>query len=272
MKKSVQNLVVGLDLSSYSKLVAKEAQELSKALQLPITYVYAYEDSDLYHISIVTDRKSVARIYENKIRKNYNLNPKDKVLIRFGLAEKEILSVARKLRNPLILVGYRSGHAITRFFLGSVAERLALTSPFPIWIHRGEKLVLPEKILIPSDLSERSDKTLKEIKPIENALGASIEVYHVQQNPFPISGYEAWAEIQKRITKSDIQRLKTFKKKHPGLKIIREKGAIVPTIQSRAKNFDLIAISPRHPRTKGVFGKVTGRVVRSADRPVLVVP
>lgn len=270
-KQGIRNLIVGVDLSNYSKLVVKEAQRLSKELNLPATYVFAYEDIDLYQIPITVDRISMGQIYEDKIRRTYGLDESDNVLVRFGRAEKEIISVAKKFQSPLIIVGYQGRSALSRFFIGSVAEQLATKSPFPLWIHRGEKVILPKKILIPSDFSRRSDKTLKEIENMKSAFKANVEIYHAQEMILPMYGYGALA--MEALEKSDNRRMALFKKKHPKLKIIRQRGSVVPAILARSKKFDLIAISPRGPKIKSaISGKVTGKIVRAADRPILVVP
>jgi nucleotide-binding universal stress UspA family protein len=50
-------------------------------------------------------------------------------------------------------------------------------------------------------------------------------------------------------------------------------GTVADRIRDHAENFDLIAISPHEKtKTKTPFGSVTAKVVRSGDKPVLVVP
>ena len=268
---NIKTLIVGVDLSDYSNLVAAEAKQLSDELGLPLIYVFVYEDVNQYQETVTLDRRKVAMLYEEKIRSQYRVEDKQKVIIRFGRADKEIIAVAKKEKNPLLLVGHKSGHAIARFFLGSVAEKLASTSPFPLWIHRGEKVLLPKKILIPSDLSARSDKTIAEVEGLNKTFNSDVEIYHVLNQPFPILDYQAWSAVETAIKEADDKRIKSFKKKHPSLKLIRSRGSVAESIQQHSKKYDLVAVSPR-PKSKVSFGRVTGKIVRSGDTPVLVIP
>ncbi|MFN8943629.1 MAG: universal stress protein [Pseudobdellovibrionaceae bacterium] len=268
---SIKTLVVGVDFSEYSDLVSRQAKQLAIQMDLPVVYVFVYEEIDLTHKSIPLDRNEVTQIYEVKLRSHYELDPQQKVLVRFGRAEKELLKVASKEKNPLILVGHQSGHSIARFFLGSVAENLAVTTTFPLWIHRGDQVVRPRKILIPSDLSTRSDKTIQQVRGLKKAFEFEIEIYHVLNQPLPILDYKVWAAVEKALQEADQKKIENFKKKHPSLKLIKSRGGIAESIEEHSKKFDLIALSPR-TKTKASFGRVTGKIVRSGSRPVLVLP
>ncbi len=268
---NIKTLVVAVDLSDYSNLVVREAKQLSTELKLPLTYVFAYEDVNVYQDAVKLDKLKVAKIYEAKIRSQYGVEESHKVVVRFGRAEKEILAVAKKEKDPLILVGHKSGHVVARFFLGSVAEKLAATTPFPLWIHRGEKVLLPNRILVPSDLSPRSDKTINEIENFRQAFNSDMEIYHVLTEPFPILDYQAWAAVETAIKQADDRRIKSFKKKHPSLKFVRARGGVAESIEQHSKTFDLVAVSPR-AKAKVSFGRVTGKIVRSGDTPILVLP
>lgn len=272
MKASkIKTLIVGVDLSEYSNLVVREANQLSMTLNVPLIYVFAYEAVDLYQDSLGLDKPMVAEIYKDKIRSQYDLDEKQKILVRFGRAEKEILAVAKKEKNPLILVGHKGGHIVERFFLGSVAEKLAATTQFPLWIHRGEKVLLPKNILIPSDLSTRSDKTIDNVENFKKAFKSNVEIFHVLIEPFPILNYQAWAAVESSMKKADEKRINNFKKKHPSLKLVRARGGIVDSIQKHSKKFDIVALSPR-AKSKVSFGRVTSKVVRSGETPILIIP
>ena len=130
---------------------------------------------------------------------------------------------------------------------------------------------MPKKILIPSDLSVRSDKAIYEANKLKDTFKSKIEIYHVLNEPYPILDYDAWSAVETAIKKADDKRIKSFKKKHPALKLVRSRGAVAEAIERHSKKFDLVAISPR-PKSKVSFGKVTGKVVRSGDTPILIIP
>lgn len=268
--KIPKTLVVGIDFSDYSQIVVRQAQKMSAVLEIPTVYIFVEENAMLRGMGLKLRQKEAAPLYEQKIRSQYKIEKHEKIVIRFGPADKEVIAAAKQEKNPLIFVGYRSGHAIARFFLGSVAEKLAAISPFPVWIHRGDKNRLPQKILVPSDFSRRSEKVIKAVDGIRETLKSKVEVYHVLTEPMPVLDYNVWSAVENGLKKEDDRRLKTFKKKHAALNVMRTRGSIVESIVTRAKKFDLIAISPRR-KAKVPFGRVTGKVIRSSPVPVLVI-
>jgi nucleotide-binding universal stress UspA family protein len=175
----------------------------------------------------------------------------------------------------MIVIGHKGGHAIARFFLGSVAEQLASSTKFPLWIHRGEKVRMPKNILIPSDLSKRSDKTISEVNALKKTFNSNIEIYHVLEEPMPILDYANWSTVYGHIISEDTKKLNAFKDKYPALKTTRGQGSVIFNINRHAEKekFDVIAISP-HEKAKDrvAFGRITGKIIRSGDKPVLVIP
>ncbi len=268
---SLKNLVVGVDLSDYSKLVVQQATLLSESLKLSLVFVYCYEDAANYSDSLILDPYKIERIYETKVRHFYELKTNHKVFVRFGHADKELIAVAKKQKSPMIMVGHKGNQTIARFFLGSVAEKLAGSSPFPVWIHRGDKSLLPKKILVPTDLSAQSDRTILRVSMLQKSLNSEVQIYHVLTEPVPILDYQAWAMMVDAMKKADDKKLRAFQKKHPSLNVSRSQGPIVDCIQRQARNFDLIALAPRQ-KSKMLFGRVSGKVIRSGDTPVLIVP
>lgn len=272
-KNNIKTVVVGVDFSDYSKIVVREAKQLAAQLKLPLVYAFVYEDFTLYADTVTLNKAKIKKMYEEKVRRVYGVDEKSKIAIRFGHPSQEILAVAKKEKNPMIVIGHKGGHAIARFFLGSVAEKLASTTKYPLWIHRGEKVRMPNNILIPSDLSKRSDKTINEVNGLQKVFNSNIEVYHVFEEPMPILDYANWSSIYGHIISEDTKKLNAFKEKYPALKTVREQGSVVYHINRRAEKFDVIAISP-HEKIKDriAFGRVTGKIIRSGDKPVLVLP
>lgn len=272
---NIKTLIVGVEFSDYSKIVVREAKQLAAQLKIPLVYVFVYEDFVLYEDTVTLNRAKIKELYEEKIRRVYGVDEDSKIVVRFGQPAKEILSVAKKEKNPMIIIGHKGGHAIARFFLGSVAEKLASTTKFPLWIHRGEKVRMPNNILIPADLSKRSDRTISEVNALKKTFNSKIEIYHVIEEPLPILDYANWSTVYGHIIAQDTKKLNAFRDKHPTLKTVREQGSVVYHINRHAEKekFDVIAISP-HEKIKDrvAFGRVTGKIIRSGDKPVLVIP
>lgn len=268
--KNIKNLIVGVDLSDYSKVVAHEAKELSAKMKTPLTVVFVCP-IDWASNEYQADLNEELTL---KLKTTYDLDEKTKVSIKFGKAEKEIISLAKKIPSPLIMIGYKGySSAIERMFLGSTAERLAQASPYPVWIHRGSKVVIPKKILIPSDLSDRAKRTLKGVEQVGQLLKAKVELYHVTEEPRRLLADSAWMVVYEHLKKDEQKKLKNFKKKHPGLKTSKTPGNVAANIQDHSKNFDIIAITPSRAKNSfPFFGSVNAKIVRNGETPILVCP
>lgn len=265
-----KSIVVGVDLSDYSVHVARQAKLLASALSLPVVYVLVYEDVNHYE-GVNPEASKIAEKLKAKARSRYGLGGTANIQVRFGRAEKEILEVAKTQKNPLIMVGHRSTGRVAHFFLGSVADKLASHSPFPVWIHRGEKPKLPLRILVPSSLGRRTDKALTLLESFRRDFDAKIEVHHVVGEPFPILDYPTWKVLEKEMLTAAERRMRAFERTRPFVRVSISRGAVTAGIRRRAAKFDLIVLTPAR-KPKSTFGRVTGRLVRSGDKPVLVVP
>ncbi len=272
--RKIKTLIVGVDFSKYSKVVVQQAKMLSEKLKIPIVYVNIFEQPYVSEWILKTALAELERHFEKEIRKTYKLNKKDKVIVRCGQAFQHILDIAKKFTNPLIVVGHRGKSGVfARFFIGSTAERLALKSPFPVWIHRGKRPIFPKHVLVPCDLTKRGRHALDSVKAMGFGSNLQVELYHVIQPPFPVLDYAAWSNTYERIKEKNISMIRMFKKKNPGLKVVEIEGDINEEIEQQSRKFDLVAITPReHKGSFASFGSVTSKVVRQGDTSVLVVP
>ena len=270
---NIKNIIVGVDLSDYSKVVVKEAKNLAEHLDVPLIYVYAFEDNAVFSTSFSYEKPKLGEYYEKQVRQKYRLNPQEKVIVRFGRPHTEIIETAKKYNKPMIIIGHKGRNPVVRLFIGSTAEQLALLSPFPTWIHRGPKKIIPKQILVPCDLSERSNHTIKGLNFFERKMASKIDLFHVFEEPTPLLDAQLYATVYSEMKKTDDQKVRNFRKKYPNLKTKSSLGPVADRIQDFAKKYDLIALSPRkHRNLSPYFGSVTTKVIRSGDKPVLVLP
>jgi nucleotide-binding universal stress UspA family protein len=274
VQSKIKTVLVGVDFSRFSKATVKQARAIAKKIKVPLVLVHVFENPLMTKWNDSASKHSLSDVYMKQIKKNYSLEANDKAIVRCGVAFEEILTVAKNTPSPLIVVGSRGKRgAIARFFLGSTAERLALQSSYPLLIHKGQKIVLPKKILIPCDFSSRSKNTIEGSKKL-GLKDMSFELYHVLQPPAPILDYPHWQIMFDDIKKINEQELSRFQKKYGPLKVAETNNSdVTGTIEKHSKSFDWIAISPR--KHKGIFpsfGSVTSKVVRSGEISVLVIP
>lgn len=273
-KTNIKTIVVGVDFSKYATRVVKQARALSKHINAPIVFVHVFEDPLVAEWKDAVVKVSLEKEYSKEVKTRYHVKEKETVISKCGSAFEEIIKAAAKFPSPMILVGDRGIRGpVSRFFLGSTAERLALNSPYPVLVHKGNKIVLPKKILIPCDFSARSENAIDGVKKLK-ITGAKVELYHVRPFPVPTLDYQSWHSINDELEKLNARELRKFKEKYASLKVVDVKSAdIADTIDRHSKAFDLIVISPR--KDKGIvanFGSVTSKVVRKAETSVLVIP
>ena len=268
--ESFKHIVVGIDFSKYSKTVVKEAQKLAETMRIPLTYVYIYEYFQTLGGTIGE--------FENKTKehlfKAYKLRQDSSVHLKMGDPAAEIIDFAKKVEPmPLIIVGHKGHGKVANFLLGSTAEKIATLSPFPVWVHRGSRTLLPKKVLIPSDLTEQTDRTLSRIKSFESSFHPSLELYHIMPQPLPILDYPVHRAMTVSLDAEDDKAFAEFTKNHPNLKIARTHGNLLAKIESKAKRFDIVALSPRGKNKRDpLLGKVATKLIRSVNKPILVCP
>ncbi len=246
---------------------------LSEALKIPLIFIYIFQDSEVLTSQFNVYKPEVIKYYDKLIRHKYNITEATSLLIKFGKTCKQIIAAAKKLPNPLIIAGHKGQSSLSRFFLGSTAEKLALESPYPVWIHRGDAAVRPKNILIPCDLGERSLHAVAQVNSMLKILEAKSELFHVEPVAALNLDYEAYASFADQIKEDELRKLNIFKKKYPQLKVVTGEGAIVDQIQERLKKFDMIAMTPKENlKSKPFFGSVTSKLVRMGDKPILIAP
>lgn len=271
-----KNIIVGVDFSDYSKIVVKQAIKLAEYYEAKLVLVHSIStalytaDVRMYY-DITND---IVKPMEDEVISFYSLDELDekpKVFVAMSTPTALINSVAESYRNSLIVVGHRGQSKLGRFFLGSNAESLALSAVRPVWIHRGNAVRVPRKILLPSDFSPRSKASLKVAQSFANGKKPALEFFHAQGMPEPILDIGRYQKLLAGFNAVESDKRKRFKALFPKVPFKTVTGDVISSILDESKKFDLIAIAP-HNR-KGMFarfGSVTGKLVRTGDTPILV--
>src|SRR3989338_6265468 len=176
-----KTIVVGVDFSPYSKLVVKQAKLLSQLCNTKLVLVHAIHDPVEYSPSLYMSFPNLIseKSYEERIKKMYEIrNSSAKIIAKRGTPASLLQETARKFSKPLIVVGHKGQSKIVDFFFGSTAQILALKSKIPVWIHRGNKVIKPAKVLIPHDLSLESNHAIDIVKKLSLTTPLTYEVFH----------------------------------------------------------------------------------------------
>lgn len=269
----IENILVAVDMSDYSELVVGQARKLAKFLKKPLTFVHVIskkiEDSEQKNI----ESSHLLQLYAERIQKMYHLQNDERVRIRVGKPHLMVLETAAEYAFPMIVAGHRGGHPIAKFFLGSVIQKLALFSPFPVWIHRGEKEIWPLRIMVPCTLDDHSLQVVQGAKEIAHLFQSQLELFHVMPMPSPAIDVGSYGLIYSVNKEIDENQVLLFKQKYPDLKLVSTDGDPTHEIRKRAQQFDLVILTPSY-REKEVpfFGTVATHLVSSGHTPFLILP
>ena len=211
-----------------------------------------------------------------------------KVVARGFSPAEETLQYAEDNKIDLIVMGTYGRSAISRFFLGSTADRVVRFSLCPVITLREEpkefiKTRRYGRILFPTDYSEYAQKTLKWAVELAKDYNSELDVLHVIEQNIPPQYYSAEISsifeldrhLKKRATKALGHFLDGVNKKEVKIKkFIREGKSDVEIVKFAEKwSIDLI-VMPSHGMSgieRILMGSTTERVVRRARCPVLTV-
>jgi nucleotide-binding universal stress UspA family protein len=275
-KRTFQHIVVGVDFSEYSQLVVKQARKLAKEFNAKLSLVYARGSwlivSNAKAYGIPKEAQFETPQMEQSVRKFYRLKEEAdiSVIVQQGAPLDVISEVADDLANPLVVIGSHGTGAIGRFLLGSNAEQIALTSAFPVWVHRGSEVVSPKRALVPMDLSAKNKQALDALKAWFQESKISLESIFVRPT-LPL-GWEmgAYQQIFSLEKKTD-QLIRRFQKAYPEISLKVVSGDPVQKINSVAGKYDFITMAPHNKYgANKLFGKVTTKIIRTAQKPILV--
>jgi len=271
LQKSVQTIVVGVDFSPYSKLVVKQAKLLAKLWKTKLVYVHAVQDPVQYAPALyypLPNRLS-NESYKKAVKKNYETGSSE-IRIVNGFPSAAILDTAGRYPNPMILAGYKGVRPIEEFFFGSTAQSLAYNGRYPVWIHRGNKVVKPKKVLIPHDLSLEANHSIDTVNDLSLSAPMKYEVFFVQQRPYPVLDYSAYTLAEKKIIEQSAAKANDLKKKYPNIRFSASKGDVTSKISKKSKNFDLMVVTHHHK--SGFYNPgQTASLLKKINKPTLIV-
>lgn len=204
------------------------------------------------------------------------------VRIELGLEDHSIVRAAKNY--DLVVMGTHGRAGLSHFFMGSIAEKVTRSSPTPvITVRRTEKTaLLPQRILVPVDLSPGSREALEAALSLAKSFGAAVHVLYVWSLPphLPLVELQSdgrWTadELERSTGEAAAQALDAFLN---GITAPEEvlfstavkEGDPAKVIVETAEEHDLL-IQSTHGRTgmsRMVLGSVATKVVRHSTIPV----
>lgn len=216
---------------------------------------------------------------------------KAEAAVVYGTTANMILEFAQNQKVDLILMATHGLSGVTRWWLGSVAEKVVSASPTPIMLvqatraerHDTTSKKSIEKILVPLDGSELGQAALPYAEMLTLKTGAALELLHVVAPPGAIEASlltgPDWVKLIQVLQKAGEDYLKEVVRQlgERGIKATYEVVTGEPADKivqyAEAKGVSLIAMST-HGRTglaRWVMGSVADKVVHGASMPVWLV-
>lgn len=271
-QKAFKTIIVGVDFSDYSKLVVKQAQALCKIWNTKLVLVHAIHDPVVYNPTLYISFPNIIddKSYAERIEKTYKISKKNvKIIAQRGTPASLLVEIAKKFSSPMIMVGHKGQNQLVEFFFGSTSQNLALNSEFPVWIQRGQKIIKPNKILIPHDLSKESSRAIDIVNNLNLKTPINYEVFHVKQKAFPVLDYQTYQSAEKHLANVRKTKIRNILKHYPHIHIETADGDVTRKIVKKTKDFDLLVLTHHNPT--GLFNQgETAQLIKKVKTPIVV--
>lgn len=271
-QRAFKTIIVGVDFSTYSKVVVNQARLLSQLWKARLVLVHAIHDPVEYSPSLYMSFPNLIseKSYEERIKKFYGVKSAAvKVLAHRGTPAALLMETAGKYAKPLILAGHKGQSKMADFFFGSTAQILAMKSGVPVWIHRGNKVIQPHRILIAHDLSDEANHSIDIVKQLELASPLTYEVFYVKEKAFPVLDYKTYLDLDRRLLQESQRKIGNIMKSYPHLPMVTANGEITEKIAKRTGKFDLLVMTHHH-QPKFFSKSETAEMLRKIKTPMLV--
>ncbi len=204
---------------------------------------------------------------------------------------RALVKHAKRWRADMILLSTHARTGVERWTLGSYAETLILSSTIPVMVinptHTLPSVI--KKILVPTDLSRKSERFVVSLTNFAKTTGAKVELFYKQSDPldpmiqqgvYAVGG--GWVSVQSYLDTEIDDRKKQLQKLCKALEAKGVKASIsfgdptsslVESINKCAKDqkVDMIALlTQAGPLEAAVLGSVARGLVRSSPIPVLI--
>lgn len=189
------------------------------------------------------------------------------------------LEAAKRFDADLIVVGTHGRSGISRFLMGSVAQRVAQRAEVDVMVTRGPAPERYEKILVPTDFSAESEHALARAHELAGDTG-NVHVLHCWQ--LPAGKVDHWgppatgvgASIQKAAEQLAHELLSPYAEREGGVRFIQRLAEPRDGIQDALSEdpYDLVVMGSRGHGAVGrwILGSVAEATIRHSKVPVYI--
>jgi nucleotide-binding universal stress UspA family protein len=280
-------IIVGVDESDRSKDAVALAAQLGRdsGADLVLVCAYAYDDTPSRASNAEWRRSLEVGAYESIRRAQEGIANLPVIAPRAIAAmspAKAIQATATSERASLIVIGSSHRGALGRVLAGTTAERLLHGAPCPVAVaptgfHANEDHAI-DTIAVAYDRSDEAKAALLAATAIAPALGARLRVVEVLDmrwmgTPALMAGPIPAAEIEQP-AREHLDDLVAALPENVTAEAVVIMGDPEGELAAETERVDLMIAGSRGygPHRAVVLGSVSGRLVRDASCPVLVVP
>lgn len=267
-------ILVPIDFSDVSSWALEYAASIALLAESELLVMYADPFEPPLHFTagqmpaLVAELKRSKEIVTRELQE-YARKHAPRAKLRGGVVEgtpaTSILKAAESSNVDLIVMGTHGRTGMSRFMMGSVAERVLHETRVPLLTIRSKVSSAVRRIVCPVNFSEPAGAALREAKKYAELFGAKLVVLHVIEGAALNDD-----ELQRRTddwasAESGVPNLDSF--------VLRGDAAEQVIDFARGNNVDLIVLGAAHHRFSDttVLGTTAVRVTRHSPVPVLTV-
>lgn len=174
------SILVATDFSEHCDQVLEKAIALSKSKNLELNIIHVVEES------IFRFQQNSEKIKDNCtnfLNEHFPEISKENFYFKVGSIEKEIKNLVKELNTSLLIIG-NSGEnfSFEKLIMGSTTKKIIRALDIPTLVVKNNKIVDYKYILVPTDFSKESKKSIESAFSIFPK--ARITLLHVYSVPF----------------------------------------------------------------------------------------
>jgi nucleotide-binding universal stress UspA family protein len=294
-------ILVPLDGSTVAEQVLPYARFLAARLKLPIEFLAVVDPAVIAVSGLTHDPRYIGKLTEEGRRASEKYLARvsetfseDFVARRVAIGNPAvvIIETAAQDKSMLVVMATHGRTGMSRWLLGSVAEKVLRGSTNPLLLvragegGRGNGSIKFETVVVPLDTSTLAETVLRDVADLAKLLQLRVILMHAYE--LPLSAYYGAENYDTSDYRSFAAQLKDEARKYLDEKVEELKGRGLAKVSSMllegSAADEIIALTRRQPNSliaisthgysgvkRWVLGSVTEKVARHCGDPVLVV-
>jgi nucleotide-binding universal stress UspA family protein len=282
----IRTILCAIDFSTDSRQALRVAMAIARRTPVHIVALHVIE-LVLAHASAIahgddrlrSESATALRLFVESEWKRAAIDAAFSIEIRVGVPEREVLACARDREADLIVTGTRGVAGVSKFFFGSVAEKILRRADGPVLAVPGAEEAdgpVLSRVLAALDLDDTSERTVAQAFEVAQLLGLPLSLVHVVP-PLPtgwrwVDSFEASTPL--RVTRARTRLEDIAKSLGVSAAIDVRAGAPPEQVAAAAREVPgtLLVVGVDGGTPLGRVGSTAYRIVCLADSPVLAVP